>query len=102
MKQYAVVPAYMSNYHVVQCDNGKVVDYDIVAYYELDGYCRALERQGYAKADFVPKYEAEFKKAEAEYLRTKKNYEDALANALQISDEEAKRCRCLKDCYTDS
>jgi hypothetical protein len=101
MKQYIVMPAYTDNYHVIAAENGKVVSDEIIAFYELAGYLRALESQGYAKAYFLPEAKKELEEAELDYQQAKEHYKLAKDNALQISDEEASKVFCLKRFYEE-
>ena len=91
MKQYVVLPAYTDNYHVIQVVDGKILQDNIVAYYNLSGYTGALENHGYRKAYFVPKAKKELEAAKRAYLEAQAEYDNAIENALEISDNEAKR-----------
>lgn len=89
MKQYAVLQAYTDNYHVIRVTDGVIED-DIITYYNLPGYVKALEGLGYTKAYFVPEATQEFKRAEEEYINAKNALVEAQTAPLMISDEQAK------------
>ena len=95
MKQYCVKPAYTDNYHVIECVDGKITDDTIVSYYELPGVTSYLEGKGYKKAYYMPDAEIALAKAERAYKEALEAYQEAQANALQISPEEAAKCRSL-------
>ena len=91
MKQYITFPAYTDNYHVVCVDDGKITNDKIVSYYNLPGYIEAIEDQGYEKAYFVPAAKKDLERAKQAYLMAQEAYDTAIANALEISDEEASK-----------
>lgn len=47
MKKYYYEEAYTGNYEVTTYEDGIIVDSEIVAYYELDGYIERLAYEGY-------------------------------------------------------
>ena len=96
MRQYVVSAAYTDNYHVVAVDDGRVVSDSIVAYYELDGYTRALEQLGYQKSYFLPAAQQKLTEAEELYKNAKEEYEDAKENALVIDEREAQQVSIFK------
>lgn len=95
MKQYCVKPAYTDNYHVVECVDGKITSDTIVSYYELVGVTSYLESKGYQKAYYLPDAEIELARAEQAYKDALEAYNEAKEKALQITPEEAAKCRCL-------
>lgn len=97
MKQYVVIPAYTDNYHIICVENGKIGHNTIVTYYNMPGYCEALEAQGYEKAYFLPKAKKELEAAKKEYLYAQKAYDEAMEAPLQISDDEAKKNMTLAE-----
>ena len=97
MKQYVVIPAYTDNYHIICVEDGKIGHNSIVSYYNMPGYCEALESQGYKKAYFLPKAKKELEEAKRAYLYAQSEYDTAVNNPLQISDEEAKKNMALAE-----
>ena len=55
-KQYTVENAYTGNEKVSRYTDGKLELYEVMSYWEVDGYCYALENMGYTKAYDVSKY----------------------------------------------
>lgn len=88
MKQYTVENAYTDNYEVTQYENGTAVVSGIVAYYELEGYCDAIENNGYKRAFDVPKYECDMMAAKVQYDFAVKMYKRAKEHPLQKCNEE--------------
>ena len=97
MKQYVVIPAYTDNYHIICVEDGKIGHNSIVAYYNMPGYCEALEAQGYEKAYFLPKAKKELEEAKRAYRYAQSEYDTAVNNPLQISDEEAQKNTTLAE-----
>lgn len=97
MRQYVVLQAYTDNYHVIQVVDGKILQDNIVAYYNLPGYTDALENHGYQKAYFVPEAKKALEVAKKEYLYAQSAYDTAVNAPLQITDEEAQKNRALAE-----
>lgn len=55
MKQYTVEEAYSRNVKITRYTNGKEEYYNILSYWQVEGYCMALEEQGYTRAYDVEK-----------------------------------------------
>lgn len=91
MKQYFITEAYTNNYHIVRVNNGKIECDDIVAYYEMEGYCSALESFDYKRAEYVPALEEEVKRAEEALRDAQQALERAKQNPLKISEHDAKK-----------
>ena len=49
-KQYTIENAYTGNEKVSRYTDGKLEFYEVMSYWEVDGYCSALENMGYTKA----------------------------------------------------
>lgn len=71
IKQYVVQQAYTDNDKVSKYIDGKLENYSIMSYWQTEGYCNALEEQGYSKAYDLAELREEIKVA-------KQEYEDAL------------------------
>ena len=67
-KQYTVEPAYAGNQHVTLYRDGKPIDSDIVADYNLSGYLQSIENRGYEHAFDEDYYMRRLRVAE-EHLR---------------------------------
>ena len=50
IKQYTVSVAYTGNDKVTKYIDGEPINYKIMSYWETDGYCNALENEGYNRA----------------------------------------------------
>ena len=61
VKQYTVENAYPGNERVSRYTDGKLEFYEVMSYWEVDGYCSALESMGYTKAYDIEKYKKEIK-----------------------------------------
>ena len=81
IKQYVVSPSYTDNYKVTKYVDGKILYYEIMSYWEVDGYCNALEGEGYTKAYDLDKLRKDMEEAENR-LRAKETYENAIPFAL--------------------
>jgi hypothetical protein len=101
MKQYVITPAYTGNDHVICVNDGKVESDNIVAYYELQGYTSALENMGYERAEYVPAFEAEVKKAQEALEMAKEALEDAKKRPLKISRKDAEMYRLVRVNYEE-
>lgn len=83
MKQYTVENAYTDNEKVSLYNDGKLEYYEIMSYWEVEGYCSALNSQGYTKAYDVSRYEKKMLEAKEEYERTASLYERAKKHPLK-------------------
>ena len=92
-KQYVIKAAYIDNWYVLQYIDGRLEAYNIVSYWDLDGYLSALKNNGYTQAYFVREYNCEMLKAKEEYEWAVAKYEEALKNPLEITDDEIERYR---------
>lgn len=82
IKQYVVSPSYADNYKVTKYVDGKILYYEIMSYWEVDGYCKALEGEGYTKAYDLDELRKKMEEAEDEFRWAKQAYEDAIPFAL--------------------
>lgn len=85
-KQYVVKEAYTDNYCVLQYEDGKLTNYTIIAYYEVDGYLTSLQNMGYTQAYYVPEYKAKVDELRRELNHAISEYENAVKNPLIWSD----------------
>ena len=69
----------MKKYPDMQTGN---LNFTKLSYWEVDGYCSALESMGYTKAYDVEKYKKELDEAEEEYNWAAKRYSMAKENPL--------------------
>ena len=74
LKQYTVENAYPGNEKVSRYTDGELEFYEVMSYWEVEGYCSALESMGYTKAYDVEKYKKELDAAEEEYNWAAKRY----------------------------
>lgn len=80
IKQYMIEKAYTDNYKIILYEDGKKISYDIVAYYEQEGYIMALESMGYTMAyNTVKAYE--------KFCEAKEEYELALTAPLFVKED---------------
>ena len=82
IKQYTVENAYPGNEKVSRYTDGELEFYEVMSYWEVDGYCSALESMGYTKAYDVEKYKKELDEVEEEYNWASKRYSMAKENPL--------------------
>lgn len=85
-KQYVVSPSYTDNYKVSKYANGKILNYEIMSYWEVEGYCNALESEGYTKAYDIDELRKKMEEAEEKLQWAKQAYEDAIPFALIKAD----------------
>ena len=78
IKQYTVSVAYTDNDKVTKYINGKPIDYKIMSYYETDGYCNALEDEGYIRAYDIDELLEELISAKEAYELAQKRYDEAI------------------------
>ena len=86
IKQYTISPAYTDNDKVTKYVDGKIIGYEIMSYWEVDGYCNALESEGYIKAYDLDELRKKMEEAEEELRWAKQVYEDAIPFALVKSN----------------
>ena len=70
-KQYVIRQAYTDNDEVSTYIDGKLENYSVMSYWQTEGYCKALEVQGYSKAYDLSELREQIDVA-------KQEYEDAL------------------------
>ena len=78
IKQYTVSVAYTDNDKVTKYINGKPIDYKIMSYWETDGYCNALEDEGYIRAYDIDELLEELISAKEAYELAQKRYDEAI------------------------
>ena len=78
IKQYTVSVAYTDNDKVTKYINGKPIDYKIMSYWETDGYCNALEDEGYIRAYDIDELLEELISAKEAYELAQKRYDEAV------------------------
>ena len=88
IKQYTVKQAYTDNDEVSKYIDGKLESSSIMSYWNTEGYCKALEEQGYTKAYDVSEARGELDIAKQEYEDALEYYNMAKANALIGSDNK--------------
>ena len=66
--------------------DGKLEYYEVMSYWETQGYCKALESEGYTNAYDVSKAKAKLETAKQEYEDALEFYNMAKVNALIGSD----------------
>lgn len=66
-KQYVIRQAYTDNDQVSTYINGKLENYSVISYWQTEGYCKALEEQGYSKAYDLSELRKEIEVAKQEY-----------------------------------
>ena len=81
-KQYTVEPAYTGNDKVTKYVDGKKISYEVMSYWETEGYCDALESEGYTKAYDLDKLRENVEKAKDELRWAKQAYDEAVPFAL--------------------
>lgn len=86
VKQYTVEEAYTDNDKVSRYVDGKLEYFEVMSYWETEGYCSALESMGYTKAYDVKKAEEILNDAKKTYDYALEYYEKAKKNALVLAD----------------
>ena len=86
MKQYVISYAYTGNTKVSLYENGVLINYVIVADYDISGYVSCLQSQGYAEA-FVLKAQEELDAARDAYTEALEALEKAKAAPLVLAEE---------------
>ena len=82
MKQYTIETAYDRNYRITTYENGEMINFGIVSWYEVDGYKIAIEEMGYTRAFDVNYYYNKYKEEELDFLEAKRQYEYAKKHPL--------------------
>lgn len=88
-KQYFLNDAYTDNYHVVCVVGGKVEFDYILSTWEIDGFIKRIESEGYEKAEYVPDYARKVEEAKKALEHALEMWEYAKKMPLNISDKEA-------------
>lgn len=78
IKQYTVSVAYTDNDKVTKYIDGKPIDYKIMSYWETNGYCNALEDEGYSRAYDLDELLEELISAKEAYELAQKRYDEAV------------------------
>lgn len=81
-KQYVIYPAYTDNSRVDTYVDGTRTGCTIVPYWELSGYCKRLEQEGYTKAYDLDELLEEVVSAKEAYEAAQKAYDDAVPHRL--------------------
>ena len=87
IKQYVVQQAYTDNDKVSKYIDGKLENYSIRSYWQTEGYCKALEEQGYSKAYDLAELREEIKVAKQEYEDALEFYNKVKEKALVGTEE---------------
>ena len=86
MLQYTTKNAYEGNTWVETYNDGHSEGAEIVSNYELDGYIRRLEGEGYELSYDVEEARKKFEDAKREFLDAREAYLRAISNALRKSN----------------
>ena len=78
IKQYTVSVAYTGNDKVTKYIDGEPINYKIMSYLETDGYCNALENEGYSRAYDLDELLEELINAKEAYELAQKRYDEAV------------------------
>ena len=78
IKQYTVSVAYTDNDKVTKYIDGEPINYKIMSYWETDGYCHALENEGYNRAYDLDELLEELISAKEAYELAQKRYDEAV------------------------
>ena len=78
IKQYTVSVVYTDNDKVTKYIDGKPIDYKIMSYWETNGYCNALEDEGYSRAYDLDELLEELISAKEAYELAQKRYNEAV------------------------
>ena len=78
IKQYTVSVAYTDNDKVTKYIDGEPINYKIMSYLETDGYCNALENEGYSRAYDLDELLEELISAKEAYELAQKRYDEAV------------------------
>ena len=77
IKQYTVSVAYTGNDKVTKYIDGEPINYKIMSYWETDGYCHALENEGYSRAYDLDELLEELINAKEAYELAQRRYDEA-------------------------
>ena len=86
IKQYTISPAYTGNDKVTKYVDGKIIGYEVMSYWETDGYCNALEDEGYSRAYDLDELLEELISAKEAYELAQRRYDEAIPYRL-IKDD---------------
>lgn len=82
IKQYVVQQAYTDNDKVSKYTDGKLENYSVMSYWQTEGYCKALEEQGYSEAYDLTELREKVETAKQEYEEALEFYNKAKEKAL--------------------
>lgn len=82
MLQYIIEPAYTNNEKVSMYKDGELERYNVISYWEVEGYCKALESMGYVRAYDVDFYRKEYELCLESLNLAKEELDRAMANPL--------------------
>ena len=86
IKQYTVSVAYTGNDKVTKYIDGEPINYIIMSYWETDGYCHALENEGYNRAYDLDELLEELINAKEAYELAQRRYNKAIPYKLIKAD----------------
>ena len=86
IKQYTVSVAYTDNDKVTKYIDGEPINYKIMSYWETDGYCHALENEGYNRAYDLDELLEELINANEAYELAQRRYNKAIPYKLIKAD----------------
>lgn len=86
IKQYTVSVAYTGNDKVTKYIDGEPINYKIMSYWETDGYCHALENEGYNRAYDLDELLEELINAKEAYELAQRRYNKAIPYKLIKAD----------------
>lgn len=86
IKQYTVSVAYTDNNKVTKYIDGEPINYKIMSYWETDGYCHALENEGYNRAYDLDELLEELINAKEAYELAQRRYNKAIPYKLIKAD----------------
>ena len=86
IKQYTVSVAYTGNDKVTKYIDGEPINYKIMSYWETDGYCHALENEGYNRAYDLDELLEELIDAKEAYELAQRRYNKAIPYKLIKAD----------------
>lgn len=86
IKQYTVSVAYTGNNKVTKYIDGEPINYKIMSYWETDGYCHALENEGYNRAYDLDELLEELINAKEAYELAQRRYNKAIPYKLIKAD----------------
>ena len=86
IKQYTVSVVYTDNDKVTKYIDGEPINYKIMSYWETDGYCHALENEGYSRAYDLDELLEELIDAKEAYELAQRRYNKAIPYKLIKAD----------------